>query len=389
MRDISSIQRTNATVSEHGSSPLHDGSTVRARVLSAQGGGAYTVSIAGRQVQVRSTVPLTAGQVLTAQIRLTNAEIQLVLQPSVPPAPETAESHLQTLLSALGLPLTQETAALVTFAQALGIRLQPEMLKKALRTAQGAASHQQKKDHAELSLLLSDKGLESGREAVQAVLSGGAGGSHAQKRGDGGRKQRVREQTTHETAREDGGQENASESAERGEAHERASSGGVVRGTSGQNDRVHAASFLLPAESDAFLGAYLASCDDAATEKRCGALTAFNLLTRKRAAEDASLHWIFLPFEWSYHDYTGCFKILFDDAQKKICRIAVNMKNGMAQNRFMVYYGAQGVDHVDFFCKPHEGVVTEKKKTCLAQALSELLTAYSGKTVQVHYTEAL
>jgi hypothetical protein len=73
----------------------------------------------------------------------------------------------------------------------------------------------------------------------------------------------------------------------------------------------------------AFFADYAAQADYAAEhaasdESRAGALTACNQLYRKREAEDANLHWIFLPFEWEYNGYSGVIRVLFDAARKKI-----------------------------------------------------------------------
>ena len=117
--------------------------------------------MAGRQLAVRSSLPLVPGQTLTAQIQLRGSEVALVLQGGNPVIPEAPA--LQTLLSALGLPQTGEAARLLAFAQELGIKLKAAQLKKALLLAEGFSDRE---EAAELSLLLADKGLRSDGELL-------------------------------------------------------------------------------------------------------------------------------------------------------------------------------------------------------------------------------
>lgn len=357
----SQTQRINAQVSQNSSSPLHDGSLVRGRVLSSDGAGSYTVSIAGRQVVVRSTLPLAAGQAFTAQIQLNGNEIRLVLQNAAAREPlVSGAQNMQALLTALGLPAGAESERLVAFVQVLGIKLQPEALKKALASSRALGG---RNDAAFLSVLLDDKGMESGADAVQAVFDGGAGG---ERHGSGGHAG-----SSGENAGQDAGKDNSAASHVASDA-----------------SFVYDAITSTPA---AFFADYAAQADYAAEhassdESRAGALTACNQLYRKREAEDANLHWIFLPFDWDYNGYSGVIRVLFDAARKKIVRLAVNMQNNMVQNKFLVYYNLKGIERAEFCCTPPCGI---EKRVALESSFAGALKACTGKSVSVAYNEEL
>lgn len=352
------VQRTNATISHGGASRLHDGSVVQGRVLASHGAGAYTVSIAGQQVSVRSQVSLTPGNAFSAQIQVRDNVITLVLQQPALQSQEALEMpSMQTLLTTLGLPVTAESARLLLFAQELGIKIKPEQLKKALllakRFTDGSSA-------AAISVLLDDKGLSDGADAVSAVLAGG---------GDCGGKQQ-REQ--------------------HGKPHCKNKKQNPAIGAPEQSEESAACSAqtasCIESSPRAFVDSYLHSADSAACAYRAGALTAFNQLARLRKTEDAQLHWLLLPFEWNFRDYSGVIRLLWDASQEKICKISVTVQNFLEKFTFVGYYIKDTLERITFCTEP---LVHGRSCRRLEELLSNSLRTCTGQDIAVCYTATL
>ena len=406
------VQKANAVISSGGGARLHNGSMVQARVIASLGGGAYTVSVAGQQVAVRSQVPLTVGNAFTAQIQLRGGEIALVLQRGTETPPAPPQSTVQTLLATLGLPQSAESARLLLFAEELGIKIKPEQLKKALAVAKCFAGSED--DAAALSVLLDDKGLASGADAVQAVFAGGGNGSGGQNthntRRDDKRKKRDADEEAANGESEASADTEMQHSAERAFAtasvpasaapavadvgsvasadgialHFAALALSVVAATAPTSLSPQEAADAIMAAPRAFTASYVARADAAATTARAGALTAFNQLVRVRAPEDANRHWLLLPFEWSLHGYSGVIRILWDSACKNPVKIVVNLQNGVAKKLFMVYYEQKQVARIAFAFEP---APAQSARAKLAGRLSQTVRRCTGLSVPVVYAE--
>ncbi|MCR5724521.1 MAG: hypothetical protein K6G80_05480 [Treponema sp.] len=383
------VHRVQAGISQSRSASLREGAVVQARVLSHDGGSSYTVSIAGRKLQVRSEQPMTAGQVFSARIQLKGEEIALVLQSTADALPP--ERQLQALLSSLGLPENTEAFRLVHFAQALGIRLKPEQLRKAyalsLRFSDSEA--------AELCLILDDKGLESSDEAVQSVLDG---------RGENSRRQKRRQESEDSGADQQDKERRGSRNCYRQSSGKGSKQGGNDRDfpPPAEAELVPDVQPSLPAEAsgeltgdfvcqgilsnpEQFVSEYVSSADASSSLNAPGAMTVCNQIARKRNVEDAHRHLIQLPFVWDYAGYEGVILLLWDADSKKLCRITIHMQNHMEKKHFVVYYYNQRISRIAFSEEPAL-LPAERKR--YAKGLSAILERCIGQPVTVEYDEA-
>lgn len=371
--NITQRVQTTSTVISHGGARLHDGSVVRGRVLASHGGDAYTVSVAGQRVSVRSQLALAVGSLFTARLQLRGNEIALLLQTAAETT--TATPALQTVLASLGLPLDAESARLVQFAQELGIRLKPWQLKKALSVAKGFASEED--GAAELSVLLDDKGLESGEYAVRAVLADS--GHRRQRRDDAqdGSEADNDAQQSEDVVQSDGMVMRGSTSAD-------GTSPSAVA-ISADTAALSVAATILAAPR-AFVASYVAEADRAATVNRAGALTAFNQLVRRRDAEDAHLHWLLLPFDWGVYGFSGVLRILWNASENKVNKMVITMQNCIEKIGFMCYYNGGVLERVSFSIAPPQ---SQTARVVLERLLGDTLQEGTGRRIVVRCVSSI
>ena len=131
---------------KNASSPLHDGSVVKARVISKEKSGFYAVSFAGHKFRVQSQKTLLPGQVFKAQIFVKDGKVFLkeVLESAKNSGLETfnlknfdsSNPGLKNMLVKLGLPVIPESLRLIQFALEMGIKIEPSKLKTSLLRGQ-------------------------------------------------------------------------------------------------------------------------------------------------------------------------------------------------------------------------------------------------------------
>ena len=162
---------------KNASSPLHDGSVVKARVISKEKSGFYAVSFAGHKFRVQSQKTLLPGQVFKAQIFVKDGKVFLkeVLESAKNSGLETfnlknfdsSSPGLKNMLIKLGLPVIPESLRLIQFALEMGIKIEPSKLKNSL--LRGQKSEKKGIQKSQVALLLEEKGLSPTDFAVEAV----------------------------------------------------------------------------------------------------------------------------------------------------------------------------------------------------------------------------
>ena len=162
---------------KNASSPLHDGSVVKARVISKEKSGFYAVSFAGHKFRVQSQKALLPGQVFKAQIFVKDGKVFLkeVLENAKNSGLETfnlknfdsSNPGLKNMLVKLGFPVIPESLRLIQFALEMGIKIEPSKLKTSL--LRGQKSEKKDIQKSQVALLLEEKGLSPTDFAVEAV----------------------------------------------------------------------------------------------------------------------------------------------------------------------------------------------------------------------------
>ena len=163
------------------SAVLRNGSLVTARVVSQNGNGSYTVSLAGQMIEVRSKVPLQKGQVFQAKVAMSGNQLFLSLVSEAKNAGELVQKlpvqnqnlspQLQNFLSSLGFEPNLDSFKIVQFMQQLGMKFDVESAKKALNQSKKDGTVRQEK--AQISLLLEEKGIAASDERVSAIVGNG------------------------------------------------------------------------------------------------------------------------------------------------------------------------------------------------------------------------
>ena len=284
-------------VNSHSQPQLHDGSIVKGRVLSHNGGNSFTVSIAGHKIDVQSSVNLVAGKEFTAKLLVKDntLNIKLLSQRSSNGSFQkirgevfNKDNPLQAkLLLNLGLPVNEAGFRLVQFAMNMGLKLDGTKLRQAYnrsKNTEGKADEEK----AQVSLLFDDKNITAGDRAVEKVL---------------GRNQEQNKQGKNRS-REDSSPELKKSEEE----------------------------FQLTDEKT--VKSFFESADKAARSSIAGELTVFNTVKGRLS----SGHWIILPFEWSFNDSAGVIRVLFDDDEKKLIKTVIDCQNVTSKFKFVIYF---------------------------------------------------
>ena len=284
-------------VNSHSQPQLHDGSIVKGRVLSHNGGNSFTVSIAGHKIDVQSSVNLVAGKEFTAKLLVKDntLNIKLLSQMSSKDLFQkirgevfNKDNPLQAkLLLNLGLPVNEAGFRLVQFAMNMGLKLDGTKLRQAYnrsKNTEGKADEEK----AQVSLLFDDKNITAGDRAVEKVL---------------GRNQEQNKQGKNRS-REDSSLELKKSEEE----------------------------FQLTDEKT--VKSFFESADKAARSSIAGELTVFNTVKGRLS----SGHWFILPFEWSFNDSAGVIRVLFDDDEKKLIKTVIDCQNVTSKFKFVIYF---------------------------------------------------
>ncbi len=188
---------------------LREGSSVFVRIISQTGPQSYEAAFSGARFSVSSSAALQPGTSFTATVSLRDGKIALVPQQGNGPLfAETpvvqnfsadiradgllSDGRLAAYFTSLGLAPDAVTLALFNGMKELGMRFDPSVLNKARRI--GASFPGREKEAAEASLILEQKGLPSGENAVEGIL-GKENGGGSDGRKNGGETQNDRHKT--------------------------------------------------------------------------------------------------------------------------------------------------------------------------------------------------
>ena len=299
------------------SSSLHDGSVVKARVISKEKSGFYAVSFAGHKFRVQSQKSLLPGQVFKAQIFVKDGKVFLkeVLESAKNSGLETfnlknfdsSNPGLKNMLITLGLPVIPESLRLIQFALEMGIKIEPSKLKKSLLRGQ----KNEKKDiqKSQVALLLGEKGLSPTDFAVEAVTR------NFYDEENSGKKNRENDENSFF-------EKKSGEKSEKKSGEEKINSDDIKE--------------------------YFETVFESARKNECGPLSLFNSLKPKNSAES---HWIVLPFEWSFNGYFGVIRVLLSDDKKCIKKLLINCKNSQKSYSFVLYLMENKVNAIKFALK--------------------------------------
>lgn len=318
-------------------SVLHSGSVVSGRVLARNADGSYSVSLAGQKINVKSQSPLQAGSVFSARVSIKNGSVQLALVKESSSSEilqkfggiadsKTASSEippqLANLLSSLGFEPNAESFKILQFMQQIGIKIDADSAKKALKEAGDSDSKEEK---GQIALLLEEKGIKSSSERVQAVIG----------RNPDSSKDRQKDKN-HDAKENNGGK------------------GKVFGGAKFSASNVKS---------------YFSQVDEASSASRAGLLTAFNTVLSGARKEPPLKHWILLPFEWNFCSYSGHIRLLFDSELSRLEKVVIDLNNSSKSHVFVLYYKNAEVASVKF---ASDSEFSESKKSRLCQLLSSM-----------------
>lgn len=310
---------------KNASSPLHDGSVVKARVISKEKSGFYAVSFAGHKFRVQSQKTLLPGQVFKAQIFVKDGKVFLkeVLESAKNSGLETfnlknfdsSNPGLKNMLVKLGLPVIPESLRLIQFALEMGIKIEPSKLKNSLLRGQ----KNEKKDiqKSQVALLLEEKGLSPTDFAVEAVTRNFYDEENSEKKD--------RDNDGNSFFGKKSGDKSNEKSSEKSD---KKSGEGKINSDDIKD--------------------YFESVFESARKNKCGPLSLFNSLKPKNSAES---HWIVLPFEWNFDGYFGVIRVLLSADKKCIKKLLINCKNSQKSYSFVLYLSENKVKAIKFALK--------------------------------------
>lgn len=310
---------------KNASSPLHDGSVVKARVISKEKSGFYAVSFAGHKFRVQSQKTLLPGQVFKAQIFVKDGKVFLkeVLESAKNSGLETfnlknfdsSNPSLKNMLVKLGLPVIPESLRLIQFALEMGIRIEPSKLKTSL--LRGQKSEKKDIQKSQVALLLEEKGLSPTDFAVEAVTRNFYDEENSRKKDRDNDGNSFFEKKSGDKSNEKSSEKSDKESGE---------------GKINSDD----------------IKEYFESVFESARKNKCGPLSLFNSLKPKNSTES---HWIVLPFEWSFDGYFGVIRVLLSADKKCIKKLLINCKNSQKSYSFVLYLNGNKVKAIKFALK--------------------------------------
>lgn len=303
------------------------------RVVAQTSPGSYKISLGGRILEARSNLVLEPGTFLRVEIRTMAGQVQLVPEFTKPQAlPQLLRftegsfqagdipQRLAQNLAALGLPVDGVSGRLFSMMQQLGLRFDGRRMQRAYRIASQFPGRESQA--AEVALLLLEKGMEADSAMVASLLSlllgdGGGFRHHQQERA---------------------WQDKASQEDTAGLV-----SGGPAEGFGGLQRLVEE----LYGCSVAFLGdSSLHGSSLKIPSLKGGLLTMMNHIAT------GLLHWLVVPFslplEASGNELLGNIRVLLNLDSKKLLKICVTAQSPSSQYAFMVYYGKNVVDAVEY-----------------------------------------
>ncbi len=264
---ISSVYLTHKS-SDIQNFQIKENQIIKGYVVREKNDGTYLVNIAGKTVSAKSNVPLSSGQVFSAQVKFLEQKLMLKI---------INEPHdknmIQNLLTKLNVSDCPEAERLLSLMIKTGVKVDGKKIRKsAVRLLQQESESEENDDECGLSLLMLIKGMG---KAVKTV------------------KYLQREKYFNET-----------------------------KNKSSENEQ----SVRKEGNNINLLKNYVQSASDAVYSNKEGGLTVFNSLIN---ASDGQInnHWVVLPFQWGFNAYSGTFKILYNISQKLTHQIKVQLSN--------------------------------------------------------------
>ena len=163
---------------------LREGDVVSVRILSQTGQNSYIASFAGGKFSVTSERPLVPGSVFSASVSFSGTRVALsplfkdtpfspehfVTTFSTAPNPDgtLSDAALVRYFASLNLPPDHISASLFAAMQSLGMKFDERIFNDARRIALSFPGRE--KEAAEAALLLEQKGIRPGKDAVAAVI---------------------------------------------------------------------------------------------------------------------------------------------------------------------------------------------------------------------------
>lgn len=309
---------------------LRSGSVVTGRVLERNADGSYSVSLAGQKINVKSESSLQDGSVFSAKVSLKGESIQLSL------VKESVSSEIlqkfggtggnselspqvANLLSSLGFEPNAESFKILQFMQQIGMKIDVDSAKKALKQAKNSENKEEK---AQISLLFEEKGIKSSDERVQTIIGRKQQGGSGKRKDESGKREK--------------------------------------------QEKLRICNF-----SDKLVKSYFSQVDEAASLREAGVLSAFNTVLSSSKKDIPLRHWILLPFEWNFRAYSGNIRLLFDSELKNLEKVVIDLKNPAKNHIFVLYYKNAEVSSVKF---ASDTEFSDSQKSHLCEVLSSMLS---------------
>lgn len=311
---------------------FQNGSVVSGKVLSFSGGKNYTVEVLGKTMSVSSEIPLNEGSVFRAVVEVKHGTVFLRIQNDAGLEKIGAEqfskenSRVAQFLQKNGLPNIPQSVQLVQFALASGIKFKPHVFNRALSAGIKDKSRKIEIDKSKTALVAHEKGILINPLVVEKIAE-----------------------------RQPGGEKN------------------------GQNGTETSESAELRKITEDDVRHYAEELSDAVQTNACGELTLFNSLMPKSSR---AKNWIFLPFEWSFKNYAGVFRIQISEDRKSVQKIVINLGNGFKNHRCVLYFKGNAVSSVKIETDFHyEAQVTDFLLEEFVQKLKERGISFSKENV--------
>jgi len=320
-------QLSQVQISQNTTSGIKEGSVVNGRVLSSNGNGSFTVSLAGQKINVSSQANLIPGQTFQAAINIHDGKVLLKLIQTLPesktmqffPADLDSKNPPQTLvnyLNGLGLPADSASMKLLQFLQDSGFKFDSSRLRKILSKNQKA---QDKTEKNQLSLLMNEKGIEGDFQPVNAVI--------------------YNDQQHNRQKNEENNQPHTDEEAVKD-----------------------------------YFKQVSENCNN-----RNGVLTLFNSLS------EGENHWIILPFEWPLQNSNGVIRMLFNKKAKSLNRLIIDCNGNMKKHKIVLNYSNNSVKSVKFSSEPE--VSFEKREQLCNMLTAVFQDKLNCSDVKVDYVQ--
>lgn len=319
------ITQTNFSPQSAAAAVLKNGSVVTGRVISKNPDGSYSVSLAGQKLNVQSETNLLSGQVFSAKVNLNENQIFLSLVKNLPdvknsnllqnlsPDGKNLSPQLSEFLLSLGFEPTADSLKIFQFMQQVGMKIDVESAKKALQNAKKEGKNSE--DEAQVSLLLSKKGIKSAEERVNVVL-----GRQNQNQGGRDRQNRKKKEKL-----EISNEKLAMSNRDLGDDF---SQGKFLR----DDDFFWNGEFVrgnLQNELKSEVKKYFSELDSASLSRENGILSAFNTVLSKKNDSLPLRHWLLFPFEWNFQESAGTIRLLFDSGLENLEKVVVDIKSGI------------------------------------------------------------